>query len=72
MNLRVLFSLLSLVLIGLAAIYAPLDLTAADRVIITLALSSAILWTLEPVPIEWTALALLFAFFLNVLVTFEM
>jgi len=71
MNLRVLFSLLSLVLIGLAAIYAPLDLTAADRVIITLALSSAILWTLEPVPIEWTGLALLFALPATGLVTFE-
>ena len=68
---RTTFSLLSLVAILMVSVYAPLDLTSDDRIVIALALISAMLWTLEPVPIEWTALALLFALPALGLVTFE-
>ncbi len=71
MNLRVLFSLLSLLLIACVSAFAPLDLTQDDRILVAVALTAAMLWTLEPVPIEWTALALLFALPALGLVTFE-
>lgn len=71
MSLRVLISFAGVVLIALAASSIPGDLTSPDRTLIAIALIAALLWTLEPVPIEWTALSLLFALPATGYVTFQ-
>jgi anion transporter len=71
MSKRTAFSLLGVATILMVSAYAPLDLTGNDRIVIALALTAAMLWTLEPVPIEWTALALLFALPALGIITFE-
>ena len=50
---------------------APLHLSTAGRIVVALALLSAISWTLEPISIELTALCLLFALPLSGVATFE-
>lgn len=64
-------SLTLIVLILAAAAFAPLPLAAADRIVIALALVSAVCWTLEPISIELTALCLLLAIPLTGIATFD-
>jgi anion transporter len=66
--------LITVLLIFLAtavSAFAPLPLETSGRIVLALALLSAICWTLEPISIELTALCLLLALPLSGVATFE-
>jgi anion transporter len=67
-------NLIALVLIAVAAFvsaFAPLPMTTPGRIVIALALISAISWTLDPISVELTALCLLFALPISGAATFQ-
>ncbi|MEE2752954.1 MAG: SLC13 family permease [Candidatus Latescibacterota bacterium] len=71
MNRKNLIAFILIAVIALVAAYVPLPLAAPGRIVIALALISAICWTLEPIPVELTALCLLFALPLSGVATFQ-
>lgn len=66
-----LIALCLIAIVAFASAFAPIPMAASGRIVIALALISAICWTLEPISIELTALCLLFALPASGVATFQ-